>query len=274
MHIPQTGLVGCGVMGSALAQGMIKGKKLKPGSLWLYDRYEESMVRLAKELGARPTSDIEELCQNCELIFLAVKPQDMAAVLGELKKHLKSRRLLVSVAAGITTGYLEGRLPEGSKLVRLMPNTPCLIGEGAIALSPGSAVLREDIDLVKELLEPLGVTVEVQENLMDAVTGLSGSGPAYIYLVLEAMIDGGVEAGLNREAATRLAVQTVIGAAKMVQITGRHPAELKNAVTSPAGTTSAALWVLEEAATRGNFIAAVVEAARRAGEMAGESGDD
>lgn len=270
MRAPQTGIAGCGAMGSALAQGMIKGGKLIPGSLLLYDLRDENMIRLCKELEANPATDLVDLCRNCQLMFLAIKPQDIPPVLLELKDHLKPSQVLVSIAAGITTGFLQNRLPEGSKVVRLMPNTPCLIGEGAIALSPGSAATREDVALVKELIEPLGITVEIPENLMEAVTGLSGSGPAYIFLILEALIDGGVEVGLSREVATALAVQTVIGAARMVQITGRHPAELKNAVTSPAGTTISALRVLEESAIRGKFMAAVAESARRAREIAGE----
>ncbi len=270
MRAPQTGIAGCGAMGSALAQGMIKGGKLIPGSLLLYDLRDENMIRLCKELEANPATDLVDLCRNCQLMFLAIKPQDIPPVLLELKDHLKPSQVLVSIAAGITTGFLQNRLPEGSKVVRLMPNTPCLIGEGAIALSPGSAATREDVALVKELIEPLGITVEIPENLMEAVTGLSGSGPAYIFLILEALIDGGVEVGLSREVATALAVQTVIGAARMVQITGRHPAELKNAVTSPAGTTISALRILEEGAIRGKFMAAVAESARRAGEIAGE----
>lgn len=270
MHTPQTGLIGCGAMGSALAQGMVKGGKLAPDSLCLYDLREESMVKLCTELGARSAPGLEELCRSCQLVFVAVKPQDISSVLVKLKDHLKPSQVLVSVAAGITTSYLQNRLPEGSKVVRLMPNTPCLVGEGAIALSSGTAATPEDVALVKELIGPLGVTIEISENLMEAVTGLSGSGPAYIFLVLEALIDGGVEVGLNREVATALAVQTVIGAAKMAQITNRHPAELKNAVTSPAGTTSSALRILEDAAIRGKFIAAVAESARRAREMAEE----
>ncbi|HHX86963.1 MAG TPA: pyrroline-5-carboxylate reductase [Firmicutes bacterium] len=273
MHTPQTGLIGCGAMGSAIAQGIAKGGRLATDALWLFDLRKESMAKLCKELGARSASGLEEVCRNSQLIFVAVKPQDISSVLDKLKDHLKPSQVLISVAAGISTRYLQKRLPEGSKVVRLMPNTPCLVGAGAIALSPGIAATPEDVALVKELLKPLGITVEIPESLMEAVTGLSGSGPAYIFLVLEALIDGGVEVGLSREMSTDLAVQTVIGAAKMVQITNRHPAELKNAVTSPAGTTSTALRVLEDAAIRGRFISAVAESTRRAVEMAGEVND-
>ncbi len=274
MHIPHTGLIGCGVMGSTLAKGMIKGGKLAPQYLRLYDLRKESMLKLSSELDAKAATGLDELCRDCALIFVAVKPRDMATVLSGIRDHFGGSRILVSVAAGISTDYLQNRLPSDCKTVRLMPNTPCLVGEGVIALSPGARTTSEDVSLVREMIAPLGMTVEVPENLMEAVTGLSGSGPAYVFLVLEALIEGGVEVGLSRELANKLAVQTIIGAAKMAQITGRHPAILKNEITSPAGTTSSALRILEDGAVKGKLIAAVAESARRAGEMAGELSDE
>lgn len=270
MQFSKIGLVGCGAMGAALARGLIARGGFNPAALAVFDIQEESMRNLAAGLSVYPAAGYADLCRRSELIFLAVKPQDVAAALTALKINFKSDNILVSLAAGISTAFLERFLEKGSKVIRLMPNTPCLIGEGAMALCAGGSSGQAEMAAVEELLKPLGLTVQVTEKQMAAVTGLSGSGPAYVYIFLEALIDGGVEAGLSRQVATSLAVQTVIGSARMMQKTDRHPAELKNEVTSPAGTTSAGLRALEEASFRGSIIKAVADAARRAEEFSRE----
>ncbi|MEW5785508.1 MAG: pyrroline-5-carboxylate reductase, partial [Bacillota bacterium] len=210
---------------------------------------------------------LSELMPHCRHLFIAVKPQDIEGLLRLMHKEVKPHQLITSIAAGVTIKFIEESLPPGSKVIRLMPNTACLVGEGAIAISAGHAVSEAEREEVIELLGSLGLTIPVPENLMDAVTGLSGTGPAYVFLFVETLIDAGVNVGLRRDIATALVVQTVIGAARMLQDSTLHPAELRNAVTSPAGTTCAALQVLEEEGFRSCMIKAVMKASRRAGEL-------
>ncbi|HOB28976.1 MAG: pyrroline-5-carboxylate reductase [Dethiobacteria bacterium] len=262
------GIIGCGAMGTALARGIAASGAISPADLWIYDLDKQKADAAAGEMGLQTAAGPEELFGQCRYIFVAVKPQDVAAAVDSWKDlYRPGVHLLISLAAGVTIKFYEERLPAGSKVIRLMPNTPCLIGEGAVAMSAGSAVSPEEAAAAGQLLSHLGLTVPVPESLMDAVTGLSGSGPAYVYLFVEALIDAGVTAGLNREIAAKLAVQTVLGAARMLQESGRHPAELRNEVTSPAGTTAAALAVLEKGSFRGDLIAAVMAATERAGEL-------
>lgn len=264
--MPKLGLIGCGAMGSALAKGIVKHGGVSPDNFYVYDIVPERMEYLVLSLGCR-SGNLEELCRECDLLILAVKPQDVENVLASMAGFFRKEQLLVSVAAGISTRSIEKLLPAGSKVIRLMPNTPCLIGAGAVAVSSGKEVTLEELEYVESLLTPLGMVKRVPEKLMEAVTGLSGSGPAFAFYFIEALIDGGVEAGLSRDLATDLAAQTVLGAARMLLESGRHPAELKNAVTSPGGTTSAGLLALEEGAARAAIIKAVTQAARRAGEL-------
>lgn len=268
MGLSGIGIIGCGAMGTALARGMIASGEIVPADLWIYDLDRKKIDNLSNELGVQTASSPEQLLQHCRYIFVAVKPQDVAAATGAWANLFQpAGHLLISLAAGVTIKFYEERLPAGSKIIRLMPNTPCLIGEGAIAMSAGKAVNPDEAAEVRKLLGHLGLIVPVHEKLMDAVTGLSGSGPAYVYLFIEALIDAGVTVGLNRETAAALAVQTVLGAARMVLESGRHPVELRNAVTSPAGTTAAALAVLESGCFRGDLIKAVKAAAQRSGEL-------
>jgi pyrroline-5-carboxylate reductase len=204
---------------------------------------------------------------GADVLVLAVKPQVMAAVLADVKPAVTAKQLVISIAAGWALDALAAGLPAGTRLVRVMPNTPCLVGASAAAFTPGPAVTAEDRLTVQRLLTAVGTAVELPEHLLDAVTGLSGSGPAYVFVLIEALADGGVKAGLPRTVAQALAAQTVFGAAKMVLETGRHPAELKDAVASPAGTTVAGLAVLERAGFRAAAIDAVVAAAERAKEL-------
>ena len=204
---------------------------------------------------------------SADIVFLAVKPQVMKSALAALDPLTSSSSLIVSIAAGVTISTLESELPPGTRLIRVMPNTPCLIGRGACGLSRGACATADDEKVVTELLETVGLVENVPEKLLDAVTGLSGSGPAYVFQIIEALSDGGVKAGLPRDVATRLAAQTVAGAAGMVLQTGEHPAALKDAVTSPGGTTIAGVHEMEKAGVRAALMNAVAAATRRSQEL-------
>ncbi|HOL18132.1 MAG TPA: pyrroline-5-carboxylate reductase [Bacillota bacterium] len=267
MKLEQIGLIGCGAMGSALARGFTKKGDLNPSLIWVYDRNEERALKLSRELGIKAAASLEEAVPFSRHLLIAVKPQDIDGLLHMLKGLVTPGQLVTSIAAGVTTTTLQKGLGPESKVFRLMPNTPCLLGEGAIGMSAGKNASEEEREEVMALLKPLGLTIQVPEKLMDAVTGLSGTGPAYVFLFAETLIDAGVTVGLNRDVASKLVVQTLIGAARMLQESNIHPAELRNNVTSPAGTTCAAMQVLEETGFRSSMIKAVIEATRRAGEL-------
>ncbi len=261
------GLIGCGEMGSALARGMITWGGVDPSSVYLYDINAERKGALAVELKTNTADSVADLIPHCRLVFIAVKPQDTEGLLYSIKPLVKTGQIFISIAAGITINYIESCLYPGTKVIRLMPNTPCLIGEGTIVISTGDAVTDEERKEVENLLKSLGITVRLPENLMDAATGLSGTGPAYVYLFIETLIDAGVSVGIRRDVAARLVIQNVIGASKMLHSNTVHPAELRNIVTSPAGTTSSAMLVLEEEGFRSCLIKAVREATKRSGEL-------
>jgi len=223
----------------------------------------------ATGLRAVPTN--AEAVQGCRVLVLAVKPQVLAAALGEVRGHLTERHLVVSIAAGVTIAQLAGHLGSATRIVRVMPNTPCLVGASATGYAAGPAALPDDAAVVAKLFGSVGVALAVPEGQLDAVTGVSGSGPAYVYVMIEALADGGVRAGLPRDTALKLAAQTVFGAAKMVLETGTHPAALKDAVASPGGTTIAALYALERGAFRATVMSAVEAAAARAAELGKKS---
>ncbi len=261
------GFIGCGAMGSAFIKGIIKGNKVPAAEVLVYDIRKEAVKQVLDEFPVVAAGTPRQLLEESRIVFGAVKPADYPSMLSGIKDFLRKEHLLVSVAAGITAEYIKTLLGQEVKVARLMPNTPCLIGEGAVALAADENVNAEELQEIKGLIEVLGEVVEVKEKDMDAVTGLSGSGPAYVYLFLESLIEGGVKAGLERKVASRLAVQTVMGAAKMMRDTGNHPAVLKARVTSPGGTTSAGLYELEERAFRSAVISAVTRACQRAGEL-------
>ncbi|OYW17530.1 MAG: pyrroline-5-carboxylate reductase [Planctomycetales bacterium 12-60-4] len=210
---------------------------------------------------------IADLARSSDVIILAVKPQQMASVLVSLQPHLESRHLVVSIAAGVTLKSMSTVLGAAHRLIRVMPNTPCLVGAGASAFALGESATSADAELVQKLVATVGISAQVSESLLDAVTGLSGSGPAFVYLFIEALSDGGVRSGLPRDLATRLAAQTVLGAAQMVLTTQQHPGTLKDAVTSPGGTTIAGLHALEQAGVRGGVMDAVTAAWERSCEL-------
>ncbi len=261
------GVIGCGKMGTALVQGALDAGVVAAVDVMGTDVIPAAREAFTKATGAATTSDIGELLEFSDVLLLCTKPQDAFAALVDCKGKTAAGKLMVSIAAGVTLANLEQETPESVRVVRTMPNTPALVGKGAAAYTLGSRCVAGDREAVEALLGAVGLSVEVPEKLMDAVTGLSGSGPAYVYLMIEALADGGVSAGLPRADALMLAAQTVSGAAEMVIRTGSHPAVLKDMVTSPGGTTIAGLAVLEKCKVRSAFIGAVGAAAARSAEL-------
>jgi len=261
------GVIGVGKMGGALVRGLVRAGALPPEQVLLSDAEPGRADRLAHELGVRVAASNRDLASRSEFVLLAVKPSAIAGVVREIAGALGADHTLVSIAAGVPTGRLREWLGKaGPALVRVMPNTPALIGAGMFAVA-ASEVAPERIAVLERLLGALGRVVVVPEAMMDAVTGVSGSGPAYVFTLIEAMADAGVAAGLPRSLAQELAAQTVAGAARMVLETGEHPAALKDAVASPGGTTIAGLAELEARGFRAAVMAAVKAAARRSREL-------
>ncbi len=255
-------------MATALVEGMIRAGLAEPGSITASDPSPAARDALAGSSGVVVVESNPEVARQCDVIVLAVKPQTMAQALEGLRPAVTADHLIVSVAAGTTIATIAGCLGPGRRVIRVMSNTPALVGQGASAYALGPGATARDEALVKSLLEGVGVAVALPESLLDAVTGLSGSGPAFVYLMIEALSDGGVRAGLPRDVATLLASQTVLGAVRMVCETGLHPGVLKDQVASPGGTTIAGLHALEQAGVRGAFMDAVLAATRRAAELA------
>lgn len=261
------GFIGAGAMGSTLLKGLLAGG-FQPEKLYVADADKRRLEEFAVNYGVR-VEDNAGVARQTEAVFLAVKPQDMGEALDGIREYITPRHLLVSVAAGISTAFIEERIGIQCPVVRVMPNTPCLVREGAMVVSGGNYATQDDVDMVMRWLSPLGQVHAAPEKLMDAVTGLSGSGPAYVYLFIEALADGGVLAGLPRPLAAKLAAQTVLGAARMVMESGQHPALLREQVTSPGGTTAAGLLELEDGKLRSALIKAVKAAAERSKELGG-----
>ncbi len=254
-------------MGTALVAGAISVGIVKAENVIGAARTKVSRDAFARATGGRVTEDVSEVVRESEVVLLATKPQDIAKTLGEAGFKRRGGALLVSVAAGVTLETLEKLVPASVRVVRTMPNTPSLVGKGAAGFCLGMRCKDGDREIVRGLFEAVGLAIEVPEKLIDAVAGLSGSGPAYVYLMIEALADGGVKVGLPRADAIRLAAQTVSGAAQMVIETGEHPAMLRDKVASPGGTTIAGLAVLEERAVRSALIGAVSASYARAGEL-------
>lgn len=262
------GVIGCGKMGTALVQGAIRAGVVKSADVVGCDPYAGSRDAFAQATGAKVTTDIAEVAAASDVLLLCTKPQDALGALADAAKSAAgSGKLVISIAAGLTLSALEAAVPENFRIIRTMPNTPALVGKGAAGYCLGSRANAEDGQSAQSLLSAVGLAIQVPEKLMDAVTGLSGSGPAYIYVVIDALADGGVRAGIPRADAVRLAAQTVFGAAAMVLETGEHPAVLKDMVTSPGGTTIAGLAELERLGLRSALIEAVGTATRRATEL-------
>jgi len=262
------GFLGAGRMATALARGCIQSGLVVAKQLLAADPSEEARQRFVEQVpGSRTTSNNAQVLDGADVVVLAVKPQQMSSVLTDIAGQVDARHLLVSIAAGITLAKLAEGLPPGSRLVRVMPNTPCLVGLGACCYSRSASAGEDDGQLVRQLLESVGRAYEVEENRLDAVTGLSGSGPAFVYRIIEALAEGGSSMGLSNELAVELAALTARGAAEMVLTTGCSPAELRDQVTSPGGTTLAGLDALEKLGGADALCAAVKAATKRSVEL-------
>lgn len=265
--IESIGFLGAGQMATALAKGWIAAGLLSPERCKASDPSPEARARFQKETGIAATTDNRTVVQHSAVVLIAVKPQTVAALANEIRLDMQEQHLIVSIAAGISIAKLTEFLHGSHRIVRVMPNTPCLIGCSAAGFSSGPGATASDVALVEYLFNAVGKAFALPEHLLDAVTGLSGSGPAFVYVMIEAMSDGGVRAGLPRDVATTLAAQTVLGAAKMVLETRQHTGVLKDAVTSPAGTTIAGLHALEKGGVRAAIMDAIEAATRRSMEL-------
>ncbi len=273
LHDCTIGIIGAGAMGGALCRGLVTSGLVAAQRILVSDPHEAHVDALQSHLGVRVAENNGQCANRCNILLLAVKPYLIANVLADVSIALADTTLdelplIISIAAGIRTDYLSERLPAGIPIVRAMPNTPAQVGLGACAYCSGPHASHDHLRMAAAIFRAVGTAVEVTENHMDAVTALSGSGPAYVYLMIEAMIDGGVKVGLPRDTAHALAAQTVLGAAQMVLQTGLHPAQLRDMVTTPAGTTIEALASLEHSGVRAALIDAVVCAAERSKQLA------
>jgi pyrroline-5-carboxylate reductase len=261
------GFVGAGAMGEALIKGLVEAGLVAADSVHAFDVRAERMAELSQRYGIRWARSNAEVVGAADVVILAVKPQIMSAVLGEIRGALGRRVLVISIAAGVSTARLRELLGAEARLIRVMPNTPALVLEGVTAIAKGQGLESGDLETAEELFGAVGKVVVLDEELMDAVTGLSGSGPAYVAIVIESLADGGVKMGLDRATAMTLATQTVLGAARMLSQTGLHPGVLKDMVSSPGGTTIAGIAGLEEGGIRTTFIKAVERATVRSREL-------
>ena len=261
------GFLGTGNMAEALIKGLIAAGVVEPSQIHGSDPRRERCQDLTARFGIVTTTQNVEVVKAAEIIVLSVKPQILPQVLDEVAPHLPPHALVISIAAGIPVSLIEKRLPKGTRVVRTMPNTPALVGAGATAIAAGSHATPEDLEAAKKIFDAVGMTVLLDEEQLDAVTGLSGSGPAYVFLIIEALSDAGVKMGLSRYNAQALAAQTVLGSAKLLLETHEHPGRLKDMVTSPGGTAIAGLHTLEAGGLRTTLINAVEAATRRSQEL-------
>lgn len=261
------GFIGCGNMAKAIMGGIISSKAVAAGDIMASDVYEAGLAAAAADLGIRTTTSNVEVARNSRIVFLAVKPHMVKGVIQEISPILAADAIVVSIAAGQTVKGMEEFFGREAKIVRTMPNTPALVGEGMTAVCPNSRVTAAELEEVRALLTSFGKCEIVAESLMDAEVAVAGSGPAYVFMFIEALADAAVLEGMPRDKAYTFVAQTVLGSAKMVLELGRHPGLLKDMVCSPAGTTIEAVAVLEERGFRGAVIEAVRAAARRSREL-------
>jgi len=266
-HQKQLAFIGGGNMAEALLRGILAANRMQAAEILATDVRDERLAYLQATYGIGVSSDNAAAARQADTVLLAVKPQVMDRVLADLKGAVAESQLLVSIVAGIATATIAAHFPHPVRVVRVMPNTPAIVLEGMSALTGGRYATPQDLETARRLFEAVGKVVVVDESLMDAVTGLSGSGPAYVFLIIEALADAGVKVGLPRDVSLALAAQTVRGSARLVLETGKHPGELKDMVTSPGGTTIAGLHALEQGAVRAALIAAVEAATRRSQEL-------
>ena len=261
------GFLGAGNMAEALIKGILAVGLVEPGRVWGSDPRQARCDELKARYQLHATVDNLELIRQCDLVVLSVKPQILPAVLAEIAPVLRPGALLISVAAGVPVSAIERLVPAGTRVVRTMPNTPALVAAGATAIAAGGHATPDDLEVAKRLFDAVGMTVILDEEQLDAVTGLSGSGPAYVFLIIEALSDAGVKMGLSRYNALALSAQTVLGAAKLLIETGEHPGRLKDMVTSPGGTAIAGIATLEAGGLRTTLINAVEAATARSREL-------
>ena len=261
------GFVGGGNMGEALIKGLLGASLVPASAIHATDVRLERLKELDRLYGIQVSSDNVELVRHSDIVILAVKPQIMDAVLKEIAPAVTRRKLLISIAAGVSTAKIRAVLHKDARLIRVMPNTPALVLEGVTAIAKADGLEPDDLDAAGEIFSAVGRVVVLEETAMDAVTGLSGSGPAYVAVVIESLADGGVRMGFDRITAMTLATQTVLGAAKLLLETGLHPGALKDMVSSPGGTSIAGIAALEEGGIRTTFIKAVERATERSREL-------
>jgi pyrroline-5-carboxylate reductase len=260
-------VLGTGKLGGILLRAYLKQGLFAPKNVTATVKHAERATALAKELGVKVTTDNRKAVHGADIVLLGVKPQVVREVMKEIASELSEKTLVVSVAASVPTSYIEQHIGATVPVIRAMPNTPSAVGCGMTGICGGSRVAAEHLDITRAMFDPVGRTVVVDEKNMDAVTGLSACGPAFIYIILESLAEAGVKVGLSREVSTLLAAQTMKGAASVVLETGDHPALLKDAVTTPAGCTIDGILELEEGKLRVTLIKAVVKATQRAGEL-------
>ncbi len=267
MQDRRIGFVGAGSMAGALIKSLLHAGATTPDRILASDVREERLEELKSVYGVGVTDDNAHVIARADLLVLCVKPQVIDKVLPTMAQHLRTDTLVVSIVAGLRLSAIEVRLQPGARLVRAMPNTPAMVLAGATAIAGGTHASADDLKLAKKLFNTLGKTVVLEESLLDAVTGLSGSGPAYVMLIIEALADGGVMVGLHRETALLLAAQTVFGSAKLLLESGEHPGRLKDMVTSPGGTAIAGLHTLEAGGLRRTLMDAVKNATERSAQL-------
>ncbi|HEX3200099.1 MAG TPA: pyrroline-5-carboxylate reductase [Propionibacteriaceae bacterium] len=265
-------ILGAGVMGETVLSGLLRAG-WHADQIVATDRRLERQHELTARYGIKMLENTEAVAE-AETVILVVKPQDMSDLLSEIAESIKPGTLVVSLAAGVDTTFIESRLPEGVAVVRVMPNTPAQVDEGMAAISPGSHSTQDHLDRVTEILSATGRVITVPERYQDAVTAISGTGPAYLFFVVEAMIEAGVHLGLPRDTATELVVQTMLGSAKLLRETGEHPTVLRERVTSPGGTTAAAVRELEDHKVRAAFLRAMEAARDRSRDLAAAARED
>jgi pyrroline-5-carboxylate reductase len=263
----EIGFIGTGNMAEALIAGLLKVKFTSTDHIMAFDTDGERLRFVQKKYGIRKASGNSHLCSQCDPLIFCVKPQSMKEVIEDVADSLDPSKLLISIAAGVPLHAIETYACKQLRLIRAMPNINVLVQEGASALAPGNLATGEDLNLAKALFDCVGRSVIIPEPLMDAVTGLSGSGPAYVFLIIEALTDAGVHLGMTRPQALTLVAQTVMGSAKLLSDTGEHPALLREKVTSPGGTTAAGLYKLEEGGLRKILMDAVIAATQKSKEL-------
>ena len=267
MITQRIGIVGAGKMGEALVSGLLNSKSTTISKLKASDVRRERRDYVKEAYGISCYSDNSELVKESDLLILAIKPGDMRGVLEQIREGLTIKHLVISIAAGIRADFISKMLPEGVQIIRAMPNNPAMVGEGMTVLAPRANVSKENLQIASEVFSSIGKVVVLEEKLLDAVTGLSGSGPAYFFLIIDALAEAGVKEGVPREVAVLLAAQTCVGSGKMVIETGEKPGELIKRIATPGGTTVKGLAELEKGEVKSSFIKAVEKAAQRSREL-------